>query len=91
MWNAAVRLSVDTKRTDKMWIDESFRFIFSGKLWMGPGTLEIPLELFALNRRRLVERVLPKSPGNAVIVLQGGNEVPFYDTDTTYNVFRQVS
>lgn len=74
-----------------MWIDESFRFIFSGKLWMGPGTLEIPLELFALNRRRLVERVLPKSPGNAVIVLQGGNEVPFYDTDTTYNVFRQVS
>ncbi|KAJ3639276.1 hypothetical protein Zmor_002641 [Zophobas morio] len=61
------------------------------KLWMGPGTLEIPLELFALNRRRLVERLRPKSSGNAIVVLQGGDEVPFYDTDTTYNVFRQES
>ncbi|XP_971576.3 xaa-Pro dipeptidase isoform X2 [Tribolium castaneum] len=61
-----------------------------GKLWMGPGTLEVPVELFALNRSRLVERIRPKSE-KSVIVLQGGNEVSFYDTDTTYNVFRQES
>ncbi|RZC33277.1 xaa-Pro dipeptidase-like, partial [Asbolus verrucosus] len=58
---------------------------------MGLGTLEVPLELFALNRRRLVERIRPNRPENAIILLQGGNEVPFYDTDTTYNVFRQES
>lgn len=63
---------------------------FSGKLWMGPGTFEVPLELFELNRQRLVDRLKPKTLGKAIIVLQGGDEVPFYDTDTSYHIFRQV-
>lgn len=57
---------------------------------MGPGTLEVPLELFELNRKRLAERLQPKNLANAVVVLQGGNDIPFYDTDTGY-IFRQVS
>ncbi|XP_060515901.1 xaa-Pro dipeptidase [Cylas formicarius] len=56
----------------------------------GKGTLKIPLELFSLNRERLVNRL--KENGNSgVVILQGGEEVSFYDTDTTYNVFRQES
>lgn len=57
---------------------------------MGPGTLEVPLALFQLNRKRLVEKLQPKNLGNAVVVLQGGDDIPFYDTDTQY-IFRQVS
>lgn len=57
---------------------------------MGPGTLEISPELFALNRERLVNRIRSKAGPGSVILLQGGNEMSFYDTDTTYNEFRQV-
>lgn len=57
---------------------------------MGEGTLEIPMELFALNRNRLVDALKTKNLGNAVVLLQGGSEINFYDTDTTY-IFRQVS
>lgn len=56
---------------------------------MGPGTLEVPKELFALNRKRLVERLRRYDVKGYVVVLQGGSEVPNYDTDTTY-LFRQV-
>lgn len=63
----------------------------SGKLWMGKGTLEVPMELFALNRKRLVEALKNKNVGKGIVVLQGGDEMSFYDTDTTYNEFRQVS
>lgn len=60
---------------------------------MGPGTHEIPVALYALNRRRLVEKLrvaMKLKGGNPVVLLQGGSEIPFYDTDTNY-VFRQVS
>lgn len=57
---------------------------------MGPGTLEIPLELFDLNRKRVAEKIRTKCPIKSIILLQGGDEVPFYDTDTSYHVFRQV-
>lgn len=52
---------------------------------MGPGTLEVPLSLFAKNRRRLTERLQK----GQVVVLQGGDDISHYDTDIHY-VFRQV-
>lgn len=61
-----------------------------GKLWMGRGTYEVPLELFALNRKRLVDRLKPNNLGKAIVVLQGGDDIPFYDTDIC-PVFRQES
>lgn len=60
------------------------------KLSMGPGTLKIPLALFELNRKRLVERLRSKNVDNAVVLLQGGTDVPLYDTDVGY-IFRQES
>ncbi|XP_018325544.1 xaa-Pro dipeptidase isoform X3 [Agrilus planipennis] len=61
------------------------------KLWMGPGTYCVPPELFALNRSRLAERLNSKEiPKKSVVLLQGGNEIPFNDTDTNY-LFRQES
>ncbi|XP_026730893.1 xaa-Pro dipeptidase isoform X2 [Trichoplusia ni] len=51
---------------------------------MGPGTLEIPLSLFAKNRNRLAEKL----KSGQVVVLQGGDSIPHYDTDVEY-VFRQ--
>ncbi|CAH1153328.1 unnamed protein product [Phaedon cochleariae] len=56
---------------------------------MGPHTLEVPLILFETNRRRLVEE-LKKIQENSVVLLKGGSEISFYDTDTSY-VFRQES
>lgn len=55
---------------------------------MGPGTYEISTELFEINRKRLVDR-LASICKDSIVVLQGGSEVPFYDTDTAY-IFRQV-
>ncbi|KOB72794.1 Xaa-pro dipeptidase, partial [Operophtera brumata] len=52
---------------------------------MGPGTLQVPLSLFAKNRERLAEKL----KSGQVVVLQGGDEVSFYDTDVQYNTFRQ--
>lgn len=58
---------------------------------MGPNTLKVPMELFALNRRRLRDRLRNNGVvNNAIILLQGGDIQNFYDTDTEYNVFRQV-
>lgn len=56
-------------------------------LSMGPHTLAVPTALFALNRQRLTEGLKKISP-DSIVLLQGGEEVSFYDTDTTYNVFR---
>lgn len=53
---------------------------------MGPGTLEVPLSLFATNRRRLANKL----KSGQIVVLQGGEDVNHYDTDVQY-VFRQVS
>lgn len=60
--------------------------------WLGNETLKVPLALFALNRRRLCER-LRKNPavqGGSAVVLQGGEETQRYCTDTGV-IFRQVS
>ncbi|CAG9788144.1 unnamed protein product [Diatraea saccharalis] len=51
---------------------------------MGPGTLEVPLSLFATNRKRLAVKLKP----GQVVVLQGGDDINLYDTDVQY-VFRQ--
>nr|XP_026493897.1 xaa-Pro dipeptidase [Vanessa tameamea] len=51
---------------------------------MGPGTLEVPLSLFAKNRQRLAEKL----QSGQVVVLQGGDSISHYDTDIEY-VFRQ--
>lgn len=57
---------------------------------MGSGTYEVPMDLFEQNRKRLADRLRAKEGiGNAVVLLQGGSDVPFYDTDTSY-IFRQV-
>lgn len=61
-----------------------------GYLWMGPGTLKVPLALFELNRNRLIKRLQAKELGNVVVVLQGGNDFPYYDTDVGF-VFKQES
>lgn len=58
------------------------------KLWMGQNTLDINLKLFALNRGRLAESLRSKNVGKAVVILQGGSEIPLYNSDITY-VFRQ--
>ena len=57
----------------------------------GEGTLQVPMDLFALNRDRLCKnlRQLPKLQKNSVVVLQGGQGIPRYCTDVEY-VFRQV-
>ncbi|XP_013194962.1 xaa-Pro dipeptidase [Amyelois transitella] len=64
------------------------RFISSAAMaatWsMGPGTLEVPLSLFATNRERLAEKLKP----GQIVVLQGGDSLNHYDTDVEY-VFRQ--
>lgn len=52
---------------------------------MGDGTHKIPLSLYSLNRQRLSSKI----PEGSVIVLQGGVDVPFNDTDVDH-VFRQV-
>lgn len=60
--------------------------------WLGNQTLRVPLALFALNRRRLCERLQKNSAvqAGAVVLLQGGDETQRYCTDTGV-LFRQVS
>lgn len=58
---------------------------------MGPHTLRVPMELFALNRRRLCDALRPSVRDGAVVLLQGGDEVPLYCTDVNYNDFKQES
>ncbi|XP_074769482.1 xaa-Pro dipeptidase isoform X2 [Athene noctua] len=60
--------------------------------WLGNETLKVPVALFALNRRRLCDR-LRQNKGvqkNSVVLLQGGEETQRYCTDTGI-VFRQES
>lgn len=53
---------------------------------MGPGTLDVPLALYAKNRERLAEKL----QSGQIVVLQGGESINHYDTDVEY-VFRQVN
>lgn len=60
---------------------------------MGDHTLKVPMSLFRKNRDRLVARLreTPDVPASgAVVLLQGGTEVPFNDTDINHE-FRQVT
>lgn len=58
----------------------------------GDHTLKVPMSLFRENRERLLARLkrnndLPAA--NTFVILQGGIEIPFNDTDTNWP-FRQV-
>ena len=59
---------------------------------MGNDTLTVPMELFSENRRRLCERLRVREDVKlgAVVVMQGGEQVQRYCTDTDI-IFRQVS
>ncbi|XP_013377932.1 PREDICTED: xaa-Pro dipeptidase isoform X2 [Chinchilla lanigera] len=59
---------------------------------LGNETLQVPLALFALNRRRLCERLRKNAAVQAgsVVVLQGGEETQRYCTDTSV-IFRQIA
>lgn len=58
---------------------------------MGPHTFSVPTELFDLNRKRLCDRLknVADVKNNAIILLQGGSNQNFYNTDVEY-IFRQV-
>ena len=59
----------------------------------GDHTLKVSMSLFADNRRRLIERLKVKpevTNKRSFVVLQGGSDVPYDDTDVCWP-FRQVS
>lgn len=59
----------------------------------GNHTLKVPMSLFQNNRKRLIERIKAnkKVPDTGTfIILEGGVEIPFNDTDICWP-FRQVS
>lgn len=61
--------------------------------WKHGETLKVPNSLFHDNRQRLVSRLRPKTEASlsgTFVVLQGGVDVPFNDTDTNWP-FRQES
>ncbi|XP_049816802.1 xaa-Pro dipeptidase isoform X1 [Schistocerca nitens] len=63
----------------------------SGAVYMmGDHTLAVPMELFAVNRRRLCDRLRQNTrvPEDAAVVLQGGDEIPHYASDTVH-LFQQ--
>lgn len=64
---------------------------FRPSFWLGNETLKVPVALFALNRRRLCERLRQNKDvqKNSIVLLQGGEETQRYCTDTGI-VFRQV-
>uniref|UniRef100_A0A4W3JYE6 Xaa-Pro dipeptidase n=1 Tax=Callorhinchus milii TaxID=7868 RepID=A0A4W3JYE6_CALMI len=59
---------------------------------MGNETLQVPMAVFSLNRRRLCQRLKDNVnvPKNGIVLLQGGEQSQRYCTDTD-NVFRQES
>lgn len=59
---------------------------------MGPNTYAVPMTLFRDNRIRVAKDVKAAQPSlddNAYIILQGGVDIPFNDTDIDH-IFRQV-
>uniref|UniRef100_A0A8C0GFS4 Xaa-Pro dipeptidase n=1 Tax=Chelonoidis abingdonii TaxID=106734 RepID=A0A8C0GFS4_CHEAB len=60
--------------------------------WLGNETLKVPAALFALNRKRLCDRLRENKDvqKNAIVLMQGGEEAQRYCTDTGI-VFRQES
>lgn len=55
---------------------------------MGPETLAIPMAMFRENREKVCNGLKPAN--NEVILLEGGNDLSWYDTDVDY-VFKQVN
>ncbi|NXT01066.1 PEPD dipeptidase, partial [Jacana jacana] len=60
--------------------------------WLGNETLKVPVALFALNRRRLCDRLRQNKDvqERSLVLLQGGEETQRYCTDTGI-IFRQES
>ncbi|XP_019391396.1 PREDICTED: xaa-Pro dipeptidase isoform X3 [Crocodylus porosus] len=60
--------------------------------WLGKETLKVPAALFALNRKRLCDRLRQNKDvqKNSIVLLQGGEDAQRYCTDTGI-VFRQES
>uniref|UniRef100_A0A915HRG2 Aminopeptidase P N-terminal domain-containing protein n=1 Tax=Romanomermis culicivorax TaxID=13658 RepID=A0A915HRG2_ROMCU len=56
----------------------------------GTNNFSVPMRLFQLNRQRLCQALQADStiPKGSFVVLQGGSEIPRYNTDVNY-VFRQ--
>eukprot|EP00434_Breviolum_minutum_P002366 symbB.v1.2.002090.t1/scaffold109.1/size325261/8 len=58
---------------------------------MGEGTLQVPMAMHAAHRKKLCEVLRAKGlASDAVILLQGGEEISVYDTDTNWD-FKQES
>lgn len=57
---------------------------------MGPNTLAVPLSMFRENRERVCDALLRHADvqAGAVVLLQGGDTLPLYNTDVDY-LFRQ--
>ena len=57
----------------------------------GEGTFQVSMELFAVNRSRLCEKLKKNAniPTSSIVILQGGQSTSRYCTDTE-NLFRQV-
>ncbi|XP_019348486.1 xaa-Pro dipeptidase isoform X3 [Alligator mississippiensis] len=60
--------------------------------WLGKETLQVPVALFAQNRKRLCDRLRQNKDvqKNSIVLLQGGEDAQRYCTDTGI-VFRQES
>lgn len=58
---------------------------------MGPNTLKVPMSLFAENRKKVCDALSAQSCSlkKSIILLQGGEEVSWNDTDVGY-IFKQV-
>uniref|UniRef100_A0A7S4Q6I9 Xaa-Pro dipeptidase n=1 Tax=Alexandrium monilatum TaxID=311494 RepID=A0A7S4Q6I9_9DINO len=58
----------------------------------GEGTLEVPMTMHRDNRAKLVAALRQRKevPQDACILLEGGSEIPVYDTDTVWD-FKQES
>lgn len=57
---------------------------------MGPDTMAIPMEMFRENRAKVCNALQPTTASNSVILLEGGSDISWYDTDVDY-VFKQVA
>nr|XP_033797154.1 xaa-Pro dipeptidase [Geotrypetes seraphini] len=73
-------------------LESSMAAVTGPSFWLGNETLKVPQALFALNRRRLCDRLKNNKDfqKNAIVLLQGGEQTQRYCTDTDV-IFRQES
>lgn len=57
---------------------------------MGPHTLSIPMDMFKENRDKVCNALEGSNLNNAIILLEGGSDLSWYDTDVDH-VFKQVT